>query len=106
MVKALGVAFLLLHTALSQTNNLPSSSGAAETQMAESPHAGRPDAPGTIDGVVTDSSGSVVVGALVTLGSTASTPKRTTVTNERTGCFSTLLLPLARQETTPSRLLP
>ncbi len=86
MLRALGIVFLLLETALSQTTNLPSSSKAAATQMAESPHASRPDAPGTIDGVVTDVSGSVVVGALVTLGSTASTDKRTTVTNE-TGSF-------------------
>jgi hypothetical protein len=63
MLKALGVAFLLLETALSQTRREP----------------------GTIDGMVTDSSGSVVVGALVTLGS-ASTGKRTMVTNE-TGSF-------------------
>jgi hypothetical protein len=58
MWKALGIAFLLLGTALSQT------------------------APGAIDGIVTDSSGSIVVGALVTLVTTASTGKRTTVTNE------------------------
>jgi hypothetical protein len=82
MLKALGIAFLLLEMALSQTTSLPSSSQAAEIQIAESPHANRPDAPGTIDGVVTDSGGSVVVGALVTLGSIASTGKRTTVTNE------------------------
>ncbi len=82
MLKALGIACLLLETALSQTTSLPSSFQAAETQRAESPHANRPGAPGTIDGVVTDSSGSVVMGALVTLGSTASTGKRTTVTNE------------------------
>jgi len=86
MLKALGIGFLLLEAALSQTTNLLSSSEAAETQTAEPPHASRPDAPGTIDGVVTDGSGSVVVGALVTLGSTASTGKRTTVTNE-TGSF-------------------
>jgi hypothetical protein len=87
MLKALGVAFLLLETALSQSTDLPSSSKAAETQMAASPqHVSTPDAPGSIDGVVTDSSGSVVVGALVTLGSTPSTGKRTTVTNE-TGSF-------------------
>jgi len=67
MWRALGIAFLLLETALSQTTNPPSS-------------------PGTIDGVVTDSSGSVVLGALVTLGSAAATGKRTTVTNE-TGSF-------------------
>ena len=82
MWKALGIAFLLLEPALSQTVNLPSSSRAAETQTAQSPHASQPDPPGTIGGVVTDSSGSVVVGALVTLGSTASTGNRTTVTNE------------------------
>jgi hypothetical protein len=64
VLKALGIAFLLLETALSQTT--PPSS--------------------FIDGVATDSSGSVVVGALVTLGRTASTDKRTTVTNE-TGSF-------------------
>jgi hypothetical protein len=64
MLKAFGVAFLLLQTALSQTSREP----------------------GTIDGMVTDSSGSVVLGALVTLASTASTAKRTTVTNE-TGSF-------------------
>jgi hypothetical protein len=86
VLKALGIAFLLLETAFGQTTNLPSSSEAAETQMAESPQASRPDAPGTIDGVVTDGSGSVVMGALVTLGGTASTGKRTTVTNE-TGSF-------------------
>src|ERR1035437_179469 len=38
MLKALGIAFLLLEAALSQTTNLPSSSEAAETQMAEPPH--------------------------------------------------------------------
>ncbi|MGA2736987.1 MAG: carboxypeptidase-like regulatory domain-containing protein [Bryobacteraceae bacterium] len=54
--------------------------------MAASPQVSLPDAPGTLGGVVTDSSGSVVAGALVTLGSTASTGKRTTVTNE-TGSF-------------------
>jgi hypothetical protein len=86
MFKTLGTAFLLLETALSQTTNLPSSFGATETQMAKSPQASRPDAAGTIGGVVTDSSGSVVLGALVTLGSPASTGKRTTVTNE-TGSF-------------------
>jgi len=61
MLRALAIALLLLEPAFSQ-------------------------APGTIDGGVTDSSGSVVVGALVTLGSTASTGTRTTVTNE-TGSF-------------------
>ncbi len=86
MLKALGIAFLLLEAALSQTINLPSSSEAAMSQKAESPHASRPDAPGTIDGVVTDSSGSVVLGALVTLGTTTSSGKRTTVTNG-TGSF-------------------
>jgi hypothetical protein len=86
MLNALGIAFLLLETALSQTNSLPSSFQAAETQVAESPRASRPDSPGTIDGAVTDATGSVVMGALVTLGSTASTSKRTTVTNE-TGSF-------------------
>ena len=86
MLKALGIAFLLLEGAFSQTTNLPSSSKAAESQVAESPHTSRPDGLGTIDGVVTDSSGSVVAGALVALGSTASTDKRTTVTNE-TGSF-------------------
>jgi hypothetical protein len=86
MLNALGIAFLLLETALSQTNSLPSSFQAAETQVAESPRASRPDSPGTIDGAVTDGTGSVVMGALVTLGSTASTSKRTTVTNE-TGSF-------------------
>src|ERR1700722_16268584 len=85
MLKALGIAFLLLETALSQTTILPSFK-AVETQMAESPDASRSDVPGTIDGIVTDSSGSVVVGALVTLGSTASAGKRSTVTNE-TGSF-------------------
>jgi hypothetical protein len=40
----------------------------------------------TIGGRVTDASGSVVLGALVTLGSAASTVKRTTVTDE-TGSF-------------------
>lgn len=82
MLKALGIAFLLLEMALSQTTSLPSSFHAAETQIAESPHASRPDAPGIIDGAVTDSSGSVVVGALVTLGSNTSKGKRATVTNE------------------------
>ena len=79
MLKALGIAFLLVGTALSQTTNLPSSSRAAETQMAESPHASRPDALGTIDGVVTDGSGSVVAGAVVTLESAASAARRMTV---------------------------
>ena len=74
MVKALGIGFLLLESALSQITNLPSSSKAA------------PDTPGTIDGVVKDSSGSVVVSALVTLGSIVSTSKRATVT-DKTGSF-------------------
>jgi hypothetical protein len=82
VLKAFGIAFLLGEIALSQTINLTSSSNASEAQMAGSPHSSGPDAAGTIGGVVTDSSGSVVVGALVTLGSAASTGKRTTVTNE------------------------
>jgi hypothetical protein len=61
MLKALGMSFLLLEAAWSQTTN-------------------------AIDGVVTDGSGSVVVGALVTLGTAPSTGKRTTVTSE-TGSF-------------------
>jgi hypothetical protein len=86
MLKALSMGFLLFEAALSQTTNLPWSFKAAETQTAEPLQASRSDTPGTIDGVVTDGSGSVVVGALVTLGSTASTGKRTTVTSE-TGSF-------------------
>jgi hypothetical protein len=39
-------------------------------------------APGTIGGTVTDTSGSVVVGAIVTLESAASTGQRTTITDE------------------------
>lgn len=46
------------------------------------PAAAQTTAPGTIGGVVTDSSGSVVVGALVTLETAPSTGKRTTVTDE------------------------
>ena len=38
--------------------------------------------PGTIRGAVTDTSGSVVVGAIVTLEPTASTGQRTTITDE------------------------
>jgi hypothetical protein len=86
MLKALSVAFFLLETALSQTTNLPPAFEAAESQMAQSPHANTPGAPGTIGGVVTDGSGLVVAGALVTLESIASPGKRTTVTNE-TGSF-------------------
>lgn len=40
------------------------------------------DAPGTIRGAVTDPSGSVVVGAVVTLETAASTGQRTTITDE------------------------
>jgi hypothetical protein len=86
MWKALGIAFLLLETALSQTTNLPSSFKAAETQNAESPHANRPEAPATIVGALTDASGLAVMGAVVTLQSGASTSKRTTVTDQ-TGSF-------------------
>jgi carboxypeptidase family protein len=86
MLKALGVAFLLLETALSQTTTPSPSSKVAGAQMGDSSDANRPEAPGTISGVATDSTGSVVVGALVTLGNTPSTDKRTTVTNE-TGSF-------------------
>jgi hypothetical protein len=86
MLRAFGIAFLLLETALSQTTAPSPSSKVAGAQMGESSDANRPEAPGTINGVVTDSSGSVVMGALVTLGTTASTGKRTTVTNG-TGSF-------------------
>jgi len=67
MLKALGIGFLLLEAALSQTTNPSPSFKAAETQMGESQDAKRPEAPGTISGVVTDGTGSVVVGALVRL---------------------------------------
>src|SRR5580700_2982706 len=86
MLKALSMGFLLLAAACSQTTNVPPPVKAAETQTADPPQASRPVSPGTIDGVVTDGSGSVVVGALVTLATAPSTGKRTTVTSE-TGFF-------------------
>ena len=57
MLRAFGIAFLLLETALSQTTAPSPSSKVAGAQMGESSAANRPEAPGTINGVVTDSSG-------------------------------------------------
>ena len=81
-MKALGIAILLMELGFSQTTALPPPTKTAAAQMAEPPRASGKYAPGNIAGVVTDGRGSVVVGALVTLESNASTGKRTTVTNE------------------------
>lgn len=80
-MKVLSIALVLLETALGQTANPPQPVKAGQAQVAETPDNNRPQAQGTISGVVTDVTGSVVVGALVTLGSTASAGQHTTVTN-------------------------
>jgi hypothetical protein len=86
MIKALSIAFLLLEVARGQTTNPSQLPNAGRAQPAETTDAKRPQAPGTIKGVVTDGTGSVVVGALARLRGTASTSERTTVTND-TGSF-------------------